>query len=152
MAWGADYRRESPERTPELSSRSLILIVLAPPDRGEHEVIDDQLVPLVAGATQPAAYNLPSLTLNGQARLEVVGPIVLTLNNGTSRACHALWELLAGRVPEGHQKLAGGATPGLAEKNRETHPGGVREISAASRTPLGCYRCPDTVSGGCTPG
>jgi hypothetical protein len=36
----------------------------------------------LAGATQPSSYNFQSLTLNGQARLEVVGPIVLTLNSG----------------------------------------------------------------------
>jgi hypothetical protein len=34
------------------------------------------------GARQPAIYNFQSLTLNGQSRLEVLGPIVLTVNNG----------------------------------------------------------------------
>ncbi|HEY9508971.1 MAG TPA: hypothetical protein VIV82_03835, partial [Verrucomicrobiae bacterium] len=36
----------------------------------------------VAGATQPAIYNLQNLTLNGQSRLEIAGPIVLTVANG----------------------------------------------------------------------
>ena len=36
----------------------------------------------VAGATEPAIYNLQSLTLNGGASLQVIGPVVLTLANG----------------------------------------------------------------------
>lgn len=36
----------------------------------------------VAGATNPAIYNLQNLTLNGQSRLEVVGPVILTVANG----------------------------------------------------------------------
>ena len=38
----------------------------------------------VAGATQPAVYNLQSFTLNGQSRVDVVGPVVLTVANGFS--------------------------------------------------------------------
>ena len=36
----------------------------------------------VAGATNPAIYNLQNLTLNGQSRLDVVGPVILTVANG----------------------------------------------------------------------
>lgn len=35
----------------------------------------------VAGATEPAIYNLQSLTLSGSGSLQVVGPVVLTLAN-----------------------------------------------------------------------
>ncbi|HWA24514.1 MAG TPA: Ig-like domain-containing protein, partial [Lacunisphaera sp.] len=38
----------------------------------------------VAGDTTPASYNLQGLTLNGNGTLEIVGPVVLTLANGTS--------------------------------------------------------------------
>jgi predicted extracellular nuclease len=38
----------------------------------------------VAGATQPVVYNLQGLTLNGNTRLEVVGPVILNLANGGS--------------------------------------------------------------------
>jgi autotransporter-associated beta strand protein len=38
----------------------------------------------VADATEPAAYHLQALTLNGNARLEIVGPVVLTLASGTN--------------------------------------------------------------------
>lgn len=36
----------------------------------------------VAGASEPAVYNLQSLTLNANSRLEVVGPVVLNLASG----------------------------------------------------------------------
>lgn len=36
----------------------------------------------VVGATNPAIYNLQNLTLNGQSRLDVVGPVILTVANG----------------------------------------------------------------------
>ncbi len=36
----------------------------------------------VAGATEPATYNLQGLTLNGGSQLQVVGPIILNLGNG----------------------------------------------------------------------
>ena len=36
----------------------------------------------VAGATQPAIYNLQGLTLNGGSQLQVVGPVILALGNG----------------------------------------------------------------------
>ncbi len=38
----------------------------------------------VAGATQPAVYNLQRLTLNGSSRLEVLGPVIVTLSNGVA--------------------------------------------------------------------
>ena len=36
----------------------------------------------VAGATEPAIYNLQSLTLNSSSTLQVVGPVILTLASG----------------------------------------------------------------------
>ncbi len=36
----------------------------------------------VAGATEPAVYHLQRLTLNGNATLQIVGPVVLRLGNG----------------------------------------------------------------------
>ncbi|MDD2764572.1 MAG: Ig-like domain-containing protein [Opitutaceae bacterium] len=36
----------------------------------------------VAGATQPAVYNLQRLTLNGQARIQLVGPVIVTVAHG----------------------------------------------------------------------
>ena len=36
----------------------------------------------VEGSHVPAIYNLQNLTLNGQSRLEVVGPVILTVANG----------------------------------------------------------------------
>jgi endo-1,4-beta-xylanase len=38
----------------------------------------------VAGATEPAIYNLQGLTLNAASRLEIVGPVILTLATGTT--------------------------------------------------------------------
>ena len=38
----------------------------------------------IAGATEPAVYNLQALTLNGTAQLQIVGPVVLTLASGTN--------------------------------------------------------------------
>ncbi|HYD85721.1 MAG TPA: hypothetical protein VEA63_16750, partial [Opitutus sp.] len=36
----------------------------------------------VAGATEPAIYNLQNLTVNGNSTVQIVGPVVLTLANG----------------------------------------------------------------------
>ena len=38
----------------------------------------------VAGSTQPTVYNLQNLNLNGNSQIQIVGPVVLTLRNGTS--------------------------------------------------------------------
>lgn len=38
----------------------------------------------VAGATTPAVYNLQRLTINSNTRIEIVGPVILTLANGSS--------------------------------------------------------------------
>lgn len=38
----------------------------------------------VAGATEPAIYNLQSLTLNSASSLQVIGPVILTLANGVT--------------------------------------------------------------------
>ncbi len=37
-----------------------------------------------AGASQPSAYNLQGLTINGNAQLQVVGPVVVTLPSGVT--------------------------------------------------------------------
>jgi hypothetical protein len=38
----------------------------------------------VVGATIPAIYNLQNLTVNGNAQIQVVGPVILTLANGVT--------------------------------------------------------------------
>ncbi|HEU0185818.1 MAG TPA: LamG-like jellyroll fold domain-containing protein [Blastocatellia bacterium] len=38
----------------------------------------------VAGANEPSVYNLQSLTLNGAARLQIVGPVILTIAGGVT--------------------------------------------------------------------
>lgn len=43
-----------------------------------------KLVLGVAGATQPAVYNLQGLTLNGSASIELVGPVLITTANSLS--------------------------------------------------------------------
>ena len=54
----------------------------------------------VAGATEPATYNLQGLTLNGGGQLQVAGPIILNLGNGVilngnvGSAAHPDWLLL----------------------------------------------------------
>ena len=68
----------------------------------------------VAGATTPAVYNLQGLTLNGTARLEIVGPVTLTLAGGVTlnaaagAAEHPDW--LSLRIASGGLTLNGGAT------------------------------------------
>jgi|GEM_PF-692606 Dienelactone hydrolase and related enzymes len=67
----------------------------------------------VAGATEPAVYSLQALTLNGNSKLEVVGPVVLTLGssvsiNGTAgSAANPLWLTL--QVHNGSVTLNGNA-------------------------------------------
>ena len=41
----------------------------------------------VAGSSVPAVYNLQNLTLAGNAQLQIVGPVILTLANGTTLNC-----------------------------------------------------------------
>jgi len=36
----------------------------------------------VAGTSTPTVYNLQNLNLNGQCRLDIVGPVILTMANG----------------------------------------------------------------------
>jgi rhamnogalacturonan endolyase len=38
----------------------------------------------VEGSTTPAVYNLQSLNLNGNSQIQIVGPVILTLANGTA--------------------------------------------------------------------
>jgi hypothetical protein len=68
----------------------------------------------VAGATEPAVYNLQSLLINpliGTARLKIVGPVILTVNNTVSifgpagSADHPEWLLL--RVANGGVVITG---------------------------------------------
>jgi len=66
----------------------------------------------VAGAVQPAVYSLDSLTLNGGSRLQVVGPVVLTvatvvsLSGAAGAESHPLWLDL--RMASGGVTLNGG--------------------------------------------
>jgi len=68
----------------------------------------------VAGGTEPAVYNLQSLTLNGSSTLQVVGPVILNLANGPSlsgtigNSVHPEW--LEVRVYSGGFKLNSYAT------------------------------------------
>ena len=68
----------------------------------------------VVGATQPAVYNLQSLVINpliGTARLKIVGPVILTVNNtvsifgGAGSSDHPEWLLL--RVANGGVVITG---------------------------------------------
>jgi hypothetical protein len=65
----------------------------------------------VAGSTQPAVYNLKSLTLNGQSRLEILGPVIIniatgmTLDNSIVNTGNPLWltvKVAAGNVTLNH--------------------------------------------------
>lgn len=66
----------------------------------------------VAGATTPASYNLQNLTVNGNAQIQLVGPVVLVLANGVrfngnvGAGTHPEWLEL--RVANGDVTLNGG--------------------------------------------
>ncbi len=68
----------------------------------------------VADAVEPTVYNLQGLTVNGSAQVQIVGPVVLTLANGTTlngnvgAAAHPEWLVL--RVASGGATINGGAT------------------------------------------
>jgi hypothetical protein len=68
----------------------------------------------VAGATEPAIYDLRRLTLNGGAHLEIAGPVILTvagdvlLNGSADATADPAWLTL--RVASGGVTLNGGAT------------------------------------------
>jgi hypothetical protein len=68
----------------------------------------------VAGATQPASYALQHLTLNGNARLEIAGPVELTLANAVTfngdagSADHSAWLRL--KVARDGVTLIGGSS------------------------------------------
>ncbi len=68
----------------------------------------------VAGATQPAGYNLQTLTLNGTAQLQIAGPVILTLANGltvnASAGAGAHPEWLTIQVANGGVTLNGSST------------------------------------------
>jgi len=86
----------------------------------------------VAGATEPAIYNLQALTLNGTSRLDVVGPVVLTLasgpnlNSSAGHADHPDWLVL--RVANGGVTLNGKVTLHA----RVEAPGGTVTINGSS--------------------
>ncbi len=68
----------------------------------------------VAGATQPAVYSLQSLTLTGQTKLNLIGPVILHLASGITMsgqsgvAGHPEW--LQIKVSTGGVTLSGGST------------------------------------------
>ncbi|HVU35343.1 MAG TPA: MBG domain-containing protein [Opitutaceae bacterium] len=68
----------------------------------------------VAGATEPATYNLQGLTLNGNGAVQVVGPVIVTVANGVvlnasaGDSAHPEWLNL--RVSSGGLTLNGAAT------------------------------------------
>ena len=67
----------------------------------------------IANATEPAIYNLQGLTLNGGTQLQIVGPVTLTLRNGTNingsigNAANPLW--LTVNISNGGVTLNGGS-------------------------------------------
>ncbi len=67
----------------------------------------------VAGATEPAVYNLQSLTLNSGAEIELAGPVLLTMANGLSvgggigNSAHPQWLTL--QIATGGVTLNSGA-------------------------------------------
>ncbi|MBI4749276.1 MAG: hypothetical protein HY774_12355, partial [Acidobacteria bacterium] len=67
----------------------------------------------IANATEPAIYNLQGLTLNGGTQLQIVGPVTLTLRNGTNingtigNAANPQWLTL--NVSNGGVTLNGGS-------------------------------------------
>jgi rhamnogalacturonan endolyase len=87
----------------------------------------------IAGTTEPAAYDLQRLTLNGGARLEIVGPVVLTLANGATfngdagTDGHSEWLTL--RIATGGVTLNGGVTL----TGRIVAPAGAVMINGGSR-------------------
>jgi pectate lyase len=74
----------------------------------------------MVGATQPAHYNLRSLTLNGSGRLELVGPVVLTVAGNivlaadAGSSAHPQWLMLqiagGGLTLQGNARLYGHVT------------------------------------------
>ncbi len=68
----------------------------------------------VAGASQPAVYNMAALTINGASELRVVGPVVLTLGSGLNvngavgSTGNPLWLTL--KVASGGVTLNGGSS------------------------------------------
>ncbi len=68
----------------------------------------------VAGSSQPAVYNLRSLTLNGQSQLQIVGPVTLTLATGVTlngsmgNAGNPLWLIL--KMATGGVTVNGGSS------------------------------------------
>ncbi|HEX2101798.1 MAG TPA: hypothetical protein VHF69_14085, partial [Candidatus Synoicihabitans sp.] len=66
----------------------------------------------LAGATEPAAYQLQGLTLNSMSTLKIIGPVVLTIATGTvinggGGAEHPEWLVL--RIASGGVTLNSGA-------------------------------------------
>jgi hypothetical protein len=82
----------------------------------------------VAASTEPAVYNLQNLSLGGAGKLEVIGPVVLTLANGVSlnasigNAGHPEW--LTIRIASGGLILS----DGLSVRGSVVAPAGTVEI------------------------
>ena len=75
---------------------------------------NNTLVLGVAGATTPAVYDLKHLTLNGNATLQVAGPVIITMSedlqfNGTIGSAGRP-DLLTLRFSQGNVTLNGNAT------------------------------------------
>jgi hypothetical protein len=90
--------------------------VAVPPGTYGAFVVNDgsRIILGVAGATEPAIYNLQRLTLNSGAQLEIAGPVILTvagnvaLNGSAGTTANPAWLTL--RVASGGVTLNGGAT------------------------------------------
>jgi endo-1,4-beta-xylanase len=99
----------------------------------------------VPGATTPAAYNLQALTLNGGARLQVVGPVIVTLATGAMLSgavgVEERPDWLALAIASGGLTLNSGATLNAFV----TAPSGVVMVNGALSGRLACDRL--TVNG-----
>lgn len=100
----------------------------------------------VPGASTPAIYNLQALTLNSGARLQVVGPVILTVGSGVTlnapagAAEHPEWLSLA--IASGGLTLNGGATLSAFV----TAPSGHVMLNGTLNGRLACDRL--TINGG----
>ncbi|MCX6953572.1 MAG: Ig-like domain-containing protein [Verrucomicrobia bacterium] len=93
----------------------------------------------VAGATEPAVYNLQSLSLNalaGTAQIQVVGPVVLTVDNNvsllgqTGSAAHPEWLTL--RVSTGGVTVSGTAASPTSVHATVIAPNGLVTLTGTS--------------------
>jgi rhamnogalacturonan endolyase len=86
----------------------------------------------VAGTTTPTVYNLQNLNLNGQCRLDIIGPVILTVANGftangmVGTTNHSSWLQL--QIANGGFTLNGGCTV----HGSVTAPGGHGQLTGAA--------------------